>query len=99
MRWIRRCVHPSTCPLFLPVRPFVNVQHQVKRKWAAGIENKPKFKDIRVRLVTRRDHGCAPTEEEVARIVGDKNNAYKGLIFNDEIIKAYEKGEEVWDSR
>ncbi|KAI0693702.1 hypothetical protein C8T65DRAFT_744640 [Cerioporus squamosus] len=67
---------------------------KVKRKWAAGLVNKPKFKDVRVRVATRRDHGREPTFQEIAAVVADRSDAYKGHVSEQDIIRAYERGEE-----
>ena len=56
---------------------------------------KPKFKDIRVRIATRRDHGREPTFQEIAAVVADRSDPFKGHISEQEIIGAYERGEEV----
>ena len=67
----------------------------MKGKWADGLVKKPKFKDIRVRIATRRDHGREPTFQEIAAVVADRSDPFKGHISEQEIIGAYERGEEV----
>ncbi len=56
---------------------------------------KPKFKDVRVRIATRRDHRREATFQEISAVWADKSNPYRGHVSEQEIIGAYERGEEV----
>ena len=46
----------------------------MRRKWANGVVNKSKFKDIRVRIRMRRQHDREATVEEIAVAVADKED-------------------------
>ncbi len=67
----------------------------MKRKWADGLVKKPKFKDVRVRIATRRDYRREATFQEISAVWADKSNPYRGHVSEQEIIGAYERGEEV----
>ncbi|RPD54256.1 hypothetical protein L227DRAFT_355563 [Lentinus tigrinus ALCF2SS1-6] len=83
----------------LSAEEYSALSSRIKRKWADGLVNKPKFKDVRVRIATRRDHRREPTFQEIAAVVADRSDPYKGHVSEQEIIAAYERGEErllVW---
>ena len=49
-------------------------------KWLDALVNKPKFKDVqvRVRVATRRGHSREATYQKDEAVVKDRGNAYKG---------------------
>ncbi|PIL29267.1 hypothetical protein GSI_09317 [Ganoderma sinense ZZ0214-1] len=69
----------------------------MRRKWANGVVKKSKFKDIRVRIRARREHGREATVEEVAVAVADKDD--KCEVSEENVMQAYQSGQErllVW---
>ena len=66
----------------------------MKIKWASAIANKLKHRDIRVRIVKRRELGREPTDVELAAATGAKSGKFKNVQVP-EIIKAFEDGLEV----
>ena len=66
---------------------------QMRRKWANGIAKKSKFKDIRVRIRTRREHDREATAEEIAAAVADKDD--KCEVSEEDVLQAYQSGQEV----
>ena len=57
--------------------------------------SKSKYKDIRVRIVTRRDKGREATAEEIALVVANRGEKYDNKLTVEDIIDAYTRGEEV----
>lgn len=66
---------------------------QMRRKWANGVVNKSKFKDIRVRIRMRRQGSREATVEEIAAAVADKED--KCEVSEEEVLQAYQSGQEV----
>ncbi|TBU23347.1 hypothetical protein BD311DRAFT_810793 [Dichomitus squalens] len=69
----------------------------LRSKWANGISSKSKYKDIRVRIWTRRTHDGEATAEEVAVTLADKDE--KCEVAVEDVMSAYESGQErmlVW---
>ncbi len=68
---------------------------QMKRLWAEHILTRKMDKNVRVRVILRRqnDHR-EPPRAEVERAVKDKKNDYTD-VTHDEIIQAFERGDEV----
>lgn len=65
----------------------------MRRKWANGVTSKSKFKDIRVRIRTRRQHDREATVEEITAAVADKED--KCEVSEEEVMQAYQSGQEV----
>lgn len=65
----------------------------MRRKWADGVVKKSKFKDIRVRIRTRREHNREATAEEVALVHADKDD--KCAVSEEDVMQAYQSGQEV----
>lgn len=65
----------------------------MRRKWADGVVKKSKFKDIRVRIRTRREHNREATAEEVALALADKGD--KRVVSEEDVMRAYHGGQEV----
>ncbi|KAM5539719.1 hypothetical protein V8D89_006532 [Ganoderma adspersum] len=81
----------------LEVGEFRALGAPMRRKWANGVVNKSKFKDIRVRIRTRRQHDREATVEEVAAAVADKEDRCE--VSEEEVLQAYQSGQErlfVW---
>ncbi|KAI0358499.1 hypothetical protein OH77DRAFT_1188096 [Trametes cingulata] len=76
----------------LSVQEYRALAPKVKATWAKAIGTKGKHKDVRVRLVLRRELGRQPTALEVKTALADKNE-YQNLT-SEEIIQAYEAGSE-----
>ena len=66
----------------------------MKAKWANAIANKLKHRDIRVRIVKRRELGREPTDVELATAMDHRGEDFKNVQVP-EIIKAFEDGLEV----
>ena len=64
----------------------------MKKKWAADIIKK--HRDVRVRIVMRRELGRTPMAIEQTLAINNRQNNYKNLEIH-EVIKAYEDGDEV----
>ena len=67
---------------------------QVRDVWAHTMQRMKKFKDVRVRIVARRDKRGEATAEELAVMMSDKCDFSKQVTAA-EIAGAYHKGEEV----
>lgn len=65
----------------------------MKHKWATYIRTTQKHRDIKVRIVMRRQLGREPSDVDLASAIGDRNK-YDDLR-DSEIIEAYEEGREV----
>ncbi|KAI1790097.1 hypothetical protein LXA43DRAFT_531723 [Ganoderma leucocontextum] len=61
----------------LSVDEYRALSDPLRRKWANGVVNKSKFKDIRVRIRTRRQHNREATVEEIALALADKDNKWE----------------------
>ena len=66
----------------------------MKAKWANAIANKLKHRDIRVRIVKRRELGREPTDVELATAMDHRGEDFKNVQVS-EIIRAFEDGLEV----
>ncbi|KAI0753223.1 hypothetical protein C8Q80DRAFT_1267640 [Daedaleopsis nitida] len=83
----------------LSAEEYCALSYELKKKWAKGMTSKSKYKDIRVRIMTRRDKGREATAEEIARVVANKRDKYDDKLTIDDIIDVYTRGEErlfVW---
>ncbi len=65
----------------------------MRRKWANSVVNKSKFKDIRVRIRTRREHNREATAEEIVLALADKNDRCE--VSEGDVMQAYQSGQEV----
>ncbi|KZT10769.1 uncharacterized protein LAESUDRAFT_721145 [Laetiporus sulphureus 93-53] len=73
---------------------FQDMPIRMKRLWAGYISTRDKDKNVRVRIILRRQNNHhEPTPAEVKRAVKDKENHYTD-VTHDEIIQAFERGDE-----
>ncbi|KAI0675354.1 hypothetical protein C8Q78DRAFT_539361 [Trametes maxima] len=75
----------------LSVKEYRALASKVKVKWAEAIRRKKKHKDVRVRILMRRQNGREASDLELAAAVADKKRAYDDLRADD-IIYDYEAG-------
>ncbi|PIL29265.1 hypothetical protein GSI_09315 [Ganoderma sinense ZZ0214-1] len=70
-----------------------------KQKWATHITQTLQYKEIRVRIATRRDKAREATMQEVMTVANDIKNVFRGTVTADDVLRAYESGDErmhVW---
>ena len=53
------------------------------------------FKEIRLRIATRRDEQREATRQEVMTVANDTKNRFRGTVTEEDVLRAYERGEEV----
>ncbi len=53
------------------------------------------YKEIRVRIATRRDKQREATMQEVMAVVNDSKNLFRGTVTAEDVLRAYESGHEV----
>ena len=53
------------------------------------------YKEIRVRIATRRDKAREATMQEVMAGANDTKNLFRGTVTADDVLRAYESGDEV----
>ncbi|KAI1790099.1 hypothetical protein LXA43DRAFT_947736 [Ganoderma leucocontextum] len=71
----------------------------VKHKWAGHVAQTVLFKEIRVRIATRRDKRREATMQEVMTVANDTKNFFRGTVTAEDVLRAYESGDErmhVW---
>nr|VWO99487.1 Tetrathionate reductase subunit B (Tetrathionate reductase subunit TtrB) [Ganoderma boninense] len=66
-----------------------------KQKWATHIAQTVQYKEIRVRIATRRDKAREATTQEVMTVANDTKNAFRGTVTAEDVLRAYERGDEV----
>ena len=53
------------------------------------------YKEIRVRIATRRDKAREATIQEVMTVANDTKNVFRGIVTVEDVLRAYERGDEV----
>ena len=53
------------------------------------------YKEIRVRIATRRDKAREATMQEVMAVANDSKNVFRGTVTAEDVLRAYESGDEV----
>ncbi|KAM5539717.1 hypothetical protein V8D89_006530 [Ganoderma adspersum] len=70
-----------------------------KQKWASHIAQTVQYKEIRVRIATRRDKAREATMQEVMAVANDTKNLFRGSVTAEDVLRAYQSGDErmyVW---
>ncbi|TBU59791.1 hypothetical protein BD310DRAFT_816507 [Dichomitus squalens] len=73
---------------------FKTLSSAIKKRWVDYVRVEAHFKAIRIRIVTRRDQKGEATAQEVLTAVGDKTIDRTGDLTAQDVMRAYESGEE-----
>ncbi|EJF55946.1 hypothetical protein DICSQDRAFT_184070 [Dichomitus squalens LYAD-421 SS1] len=73
---------------------FKTLSPVIKKRWVDYVRVEAHFKAIRIRIVTRRDQKRGATAQEVLTAVGENTVARTGDLTAEDVMRAYESGEE-----